>query len=44
MNFGWLVSHIASAESFLILGVAGMIVPLIVVAGLLLRSGYLERR
>ena len=44
MNFGWLVDHISSAESFLILGVGGMILPLIVAAVLLLRSGYLQRR
>ena len=44
MNFGWLVNHISSAESFLILGVGGMILPLIVAAVLLLRSGYLQRR
>ena len=44
MNFGWLVRHIDSAESFLLLGVAGMIIPLIVVAVLLLRGGYLARR
>jgi magnesium transporter len=44
MNFGWLVDHISSTESFLILGVGGMIVPLIVVAVLLLRAGYLQRR
>jgi magnesium transporter len=44
MNFGWLVKHIDSAESFLALGVGGMILPLIVAAVLLLRSGYLQRR
>jgi magnesium transporter len=44
MNFGWLVNHINSAESFLILGVGGMIVPLIIAAVLLLRAGYLQRR
>ena len=44
MNFGWMVDHISSAESFLILGVGGMILPLIVAAVLLLRSGYLQRR
>ena len=42
MNFGWMVRHINSAESFLILGVGGMILPLIVAAVLLLRSGYLR--
>jgi magnesium transporter len=44
MNFGWLVDHIDSAESFLVLGVGGMILPLVVAAMLLLRSGYLQRR
>ena len=44
MNFGWMVGHISSAESFLILGVGGMILPLIVAAVLLLRAGYLQRR
>jgi magnesium transporter len=44
MNFGWMVDHIDSAESFLLLGVGGMIVPLIVAAVLLLRGGYLQRR
>jgi magnesium transporter len=44
MNFGWMVSHIDSAESFLVLGVSGMIVPLVVAAVLLLRTGYLQRR
>jgi magnesium transporter len=40
MNFGWLVDHISSAESFLLLGVGGMILPLIIAAVLLLRAGY----
>jgi magnesium transporter len=44
MNFGWMVDHIDSAESFLVLGVGAMIVPLIVVAVLLLRGGYVQRR
>jgi magnesium transporter len=44
MNFGWMVEHIDSAESFLILGVGGMILPLMVAGVLLLRSGYLQRR
>ena len=38
------VRHIDSAESFLILGVGGMILPLIAVAVLLLRAGYLRGR
>src|SRR4051812_36530489 len=44
MNFGWLVDHISSAESFLVLGVGGMIVPLIIAAVLLLRAGYVRGR
>jgi magnesium transporter len=44
MNFGWMVDHISSAESFLVLGVGGMIVPLAVAAVLLLRAGYVQRR
>jgi magnesium transporter len=44
MNFGWMVDHISSAETFLVLGVGGMILPLIVAAVLLLRGGYVQRR
>jgi magnesium transporter len=44
MNFGWLVDHTSSAETFLVLGVGGMILPLIVAAVLLLRAGYVQRR
>ena len=44
MNFGWLVDHISSAEPFLILGVGGMILPLIIAAVLLLRAGYVRGR
>ena len=44
MNFGWLVDHISSAESFLILGVGGMILPLIIAAVLLLHAGYVRGR
>jgi magnesium transporter len=44
MNFGWMVDHISSAESFLVLGVGGMIVPLVVAAVLLLRAGYVQGR
>jgi magnesium transporter len=44
MNFGWMVDHIDSAESFLVLGVGGMILPLVVAAVLLLRGGYLSRQ
>jgi magnesium transporter len=44
MNFGWMVDHISSAESFLVLGVGGMILPLILAAVLLLRAGYVRGR
>jgi magnesium transporter len=44
MNFGWMVDHIDSAEAFLLLGVGAMILPLVVAAALLLRTGYLDRR
>ena len=44
MNFGWMVDHIDSAEAFLLLGVGAMILPLVVAAVLLLRTGYLDRR
>ena len=44
MNFGWMVDHISSAESFLVLGVGGMILPLVVAAVLLLRAGYVQRQ
>jgi magnesium transporter len=44
MNFGWLVRHIDSAETFFVFGVAGMVVPLIVAAVLLVRAGYFGRR
>ena len=44
MNFGWLVRHINSAETFFVLGVAGMIVPLVVAIVLLVRAGYFGQR
>ena len=44
MNFGWMVRHIDSAETFFVFGVAGMIVPLVVAAVLLVRAGYFGRR
>ncbi len=44
MNFGWMVDHISSPESFLILGVGGMILPLVIAAVLLLRAGYVRGR
>jgi magnesium transporter len=44
MNFGWLVRHIDSAETFFVFGVGGMILPLVVAAVLLVRAGYVGRR
>jgi magnesium transporter len=44
MNFGWLVRHIDSAETFFIFGVGGMILPLIAAGVLLVRAGYVGRR
>jgi magnesium transporter len=44
MNFGWLVRHINSAATFFVLGVAGMIVPLVVALILLVRAGYFGTR
>jgi magnesium transporter len=44
MNFGWLVRHIDSAETFFVFGVGGMILPLILAAVLLVRAGYVGRR
>jgi magnesium transporter len=41
-NFGWLVDHIDSPESFLIFGVGGMVVPAAVIWGWLRRAGYLN--
>jgi magnesium transporter len=44
MNFGWLVNHIDSPSPSSCSAWGGMIVPLIVAAVLLLRTGYLQRR
>jgi magnesium transporter len=44
MNFGWLVRHINSAETFFVFGVAGMVLPLVIAAVLLVRAGYFGRR
>ena len=44
MNFGWLVRHIDSAGTFFVLGVGGMIVPLVIAAVLLVRAGYFGQR
>jgi magnesium transporter len=40
MNFGWLVRHIDSGATFFVLGVGGMVLPLILAAVLLVRAGY----
>jgi magnesium transporter len=42
MNFGWLVRHIDSFASFLVLGIGGMIVPVAVIWTWLHRAGYLN--
>jgi magnesium transporter len=44
MNFGWLVRHIDSAETFFVVGIGGMILPLLIAAVLLVRAGYVVRR
>ncbi len=44
MNFGWLVHHINSLEAFLVFGVGGMVLPLVVAAVLLVRAGYFGRQ
>jgi magnesium transporter len=42
MNFGWMVRHIDSFASFLILGIGGTLVPGVVIWTLLKRAGYLN--
>jgi magnesium transporter len=44
MNFGWLVNHIDSLEAFLVFGVGGMVLPLVIAAVLLVRAGYFGRQ
>lgn len=44
MNFGWMVNHIDSAWTFVVLGLGSMALTLIVAAYLLIRAGYLARR
>ena len=41
MNFGWMVQHIDSFMSFLLLGVGGTVALTAVVLGLFLRAGYI---
>jgi magnesium transporter len=42
-NFGWLVGHIDTLETFLIWGVGGIVVPVVAIVGYLWRGGYLIR-
>jgi magnesium transporter len=42
MNFGWLVRHIDSFASFLVLGIGGMVVPAAAIRTWLRRAGYLN--
>jgi magnesium transporter len=44
MNFAWLVDHISSFTAFLVLGIGGMLLPLVTATVLLVRSGYLGLR
>ena len=44
MNFGWLVNHIDSLEAFLVFGVGGMVMPIVIAAVLLVRAGYFGRQ
>ena len=44
MNFGWLVNHIGSLEAFLVFGVGGMVMPIVIAAVLLVRAGYFGRQ
>ena len=44
MNFGWLVNHIDSLEAFLVFGVGGMVMPIVIAAILLVRAGYFGRQ
>jgi magnesium transporter len=40
-NFAWLVGHIASLQAFLIWGVGGLLVPIVILLGWFRRSGWL---
>jgi magnesium transporter len=44
MNFGWMVDHIDSLFAFVLLGVGGVVVPLVFAVVLLFRAGYLGSR
>ncbi|HYZ81434.1 MAG TPA: magnesium transporter CorA family protein [Solirubrobacteraceae bacterium] len=41
-NFGWLVAHIDSFASFLVLGLGGTVLPALLIWGWLRRAGYLN--
>jgi magnesium transporter len=43
MNFGWMVDHVSSLRAFLVFGVGGMVVPVLVALILFLRTGLLQR-
>jgi hypothetical protein len=42
MNFGWMVRHIDSFGTFLVLGIVGTLVPALATALLLWRGGYVR--
>ena len=42
MNFGWMVRHIDSFGTFLVLGIVGTLVPALVTGLVLLRAGYVR--
>jgi magnesium transporter len=44
MNFGWMIRHIDSFAAFAVLGIGGMIAPLVFAIVLLVRAGYLGPR
>jgi len=43
-NFGWLVRHITTFGDFMIFGIGGVIVPLLIMAVVFARAGYLGER
>jgi magnesium transporter len=43
-NFGWLVSHITTFGDFLIFGIGGVIIPVLIIFGVFARAGYLGDR
>jgi len=42
-NFGWLVNHIDGETSFLVYGIGGLVIPVILLYVYFRRSGFLER-